>query len=231
MATDNVLNLPELFENILLQLPTRDLLFAQKVCKIWKLTIDASPSVQKALFFAAGTVNDVLYSSPNHKSTAQCLADGQSTNHHEKAPAQEYNAYIEFATHEGYALNPLLTTCRKVGPDLRSDFRDSPWYSDADPTGSWSRMFVTQPPGSTLARAETIRIDDEMEDGWYPIENHATQCGERFGELVKQHRVFVGAFQREQGIGAYAVVNGRPWLVDARVPGPSGDKDENEDGG
>ncbi|KAK4959817.1 hypothetical protein LTR10_002705 [Elasticomyces elasticus] len=48
---EQVLALPELLENILLQLPTRDILFAQKVCKEWQEAIVASPKIQEALFF------------------------------------------------------------------------------------------------------------------------------------------------------------------------------------
>ncbi|KAK4956728.1 hypothetical protein LTR10_006256 [Elasticomyces elasticus] len=58
MATHQVLLLPELLENILLRLHTRDLLFAQKVCKTWKEVIEDSPDIQKALFFKAGVATD-----------------------------------------------------------------------------------------------------------------------------------------------------------------------------
>ncbi|KAK3651605.1 mitochondrial 2-methylisocitrate lyase [Elasticomyces elasticus] len=60
MATQ-VLGLPELVEIILLGLPTRDLLFAQKVCKTFKDVIDRSKSIQKALFFLPGTADDVNF--------------------------------------------------------------------------------------------------------------------------------------------------------------------------
>ncbi|KAK3684611.1 hypothetical protein LTR37_020111 [Vermiconidia calcicola] len=45
----------ELVEAILSQLPMRDLLLAQRVCKHWKEVIDASSKLQKALFFQPAT--------------------------------------------------------------------------------------------------------------------------------------------------------------------------------
>ncbi|KAK3648586.1 hypothetical protein LTR56_007412 [Elasticomyces elasticus] len=61
-AAAQVLNLPELLETILLALPTRDLFFAQKVCKTFKGVMDGSKNIQKALFFLPGTANDVNFS-------------------------------------------------------------------------------------------------------------------------------------------------------------------------
>ncbi|KAK4963632.1 hypothetical protein LTR10_001261 [Elasticomyces elasticus] len=58
-AAAQVLGLPELLEAILVGLPTRDLLFAQKVCSFWKQTIESSKSIRKALFLVPGDVDDV----------------------------------------------------------------------------------------------------------------------------------------------------------------------------
>ncbi|KAK5736210.1 hypothetical protein LTR17_007550 [Elasticomyces elasticus] len=58
-AAQQVLNLPDLLEPILLSLPMRDLLFAQKVCKTWKAMIDDCSSLQKALFFIPGKFSDI----------------------------------------------------------------------------------------------------------------------------------------------------------------------------
>ncbi|KAK5714982.1 hypothetical protein LTR15_010398 [Elasticomyces elasticus] len=46
-----VLHLPELLEQIIIQLPTKDLLFSQKVCGTWKAVVDTSPHIQEALFY------------------------------------------------------------------------------------------------------------------------------------------------------------------------------------
>lgn len=50
-----VLSTTELLEMILLQLPLKDLLLAQRVSTKWKAVIDASPDLQKALFFQPAT--------------------------------------------------------------------------------------------------------------------------------------------------------------------------------
>ncbi|KAK5699477.1 hypothetical protein LTR97_005605 [Elasticomyces elasticus] len=62
-----VLDLPELLENILIQLPIRDLLFAQKVCKDWQQAIAASPKIQEALFFRQDRVNHGSSFNNGHK--------------------------------------------------------------------------------------------------------------------------------------------------------------------
>ena len=48
-----VFAIPELFETILLQLPVRDLLLAQRVSKEWQDMITTSVQIQQALFFKA----------------------------------------------------------------------------------------------------------------------------------------------------------------------------------
>lgn len=48
-----VLETAELLENILLHLPTRDLLLAQRTCRQWEKLIDGSIHCQRALFFVA----------------------------------------------------------------------------------------------------------------------------------------------------------------------------------
>lgn len=53
-----VFDVTELLEATLLELPSKDLLFAQKVCRRWKDVIDASTPIQKALFFKPGVATD-----------------------------------------------------------------------------------------------------------------------------------------------------------------------------
>ncbi|KAK3623061.1 hypothetical protein LTR56_021814 [Elasticomyces elasticus] len=233
MATNNVLDLPELLENILLQLPMRDLLFAQKVCKTWKLTIDTTLSIQKALFFAPGMVKDIAYIPPTHIPVPKWLGTPNSArrefSYSDRLAAQECQSYIKSAGIEGYALNPLLVSHN----DGEVDFRHGPWYIDAEPMGSWVRMFVTQPPGSTLAETQMKRNDATGNMRVPRFGFHSTKCGDRFGELVKQHRSFVGKVQRSGEIGTYRVVGGRPKLVDPRVfdPAEGEEDDEYEDEG
>ena len=50
MHTAQVFDTVELLESILVKLPTRDLLFAQRVCKRWQDTIQDSCVLRRALF-------------------------------------------------------------------------------------------------------------------------------------------------------------------------------------
>ncbi|KAM0722642.1 hypothetical protein Q7P37_002083 [Cladosporium fusiforme] len=51
-ATTRTFHLPEILEQILTNLPQRDLLLAQRVSRAFQDTITASPKLQRALFFA-----------------------------------------------------------------------------------------------------------------------------------------------------------------------------------
>ncbi|KAK4902923.1 hypothetical protein LTR27_000862 [Elasticomyces elasticus] len=53
-----VFAIPELLEEILLHLPFIDLLFSQRVCKIWHSVVSGSSKIQKALFLTPGTKED-----------------------------------------------------------------------------------------------------------------------------------------------------------------------------
>ncbi|TKA49460.1 hypothetical protein B0A54_00126 [Friedmanniomyces endolithicus] len=59
MAAAQVLHLPDLLEPILLQLPPRDLLFAQAVCRSWRHAITSSINTRRALFLEPGAAVDV----------------------------------------------------------------------------------------------------------------------------------------------------------------------------
>lgn len=52
-AASRVLALVEILENILLRLPTRDLLLSQRVSRLWNSVIATSPALQEALCFRA----------------------------------------------------------------------------------------------------------------------------------------------------------------------------------
>lgn len=78
-SATRVLAITELLEQILLELPMRDLLLAQRVDQFWKHTIDGSPRIQRALYFepvppsrpdglmhTTPTVNPLLHGPPAH---------------------------------------------------------------------------------------------------------------------------------------------------------------------
>lgn len=56
--TSKVFSVPELFTHILLELPMRDLLLAQRVCREWKDAITNSAVLQRALFFLPDIDNE-----------------------------------------------------------------------------------------------------------------------------------------------------------------------------
>ena len=61
LAREKALQTPELLEHILFQLPTKDLLLAQRVCKFWQANIKASKKIQQALFFRPADGGPVEY--------------------------------------------------------------------------------------------------------------------------------------------------------------------------
>ncbi|KAK5709529.1 hypothetical protein LTR17_019683 [Elasticomyces elasticus] len=153
MAANRVLMLPELLEIILLDLPTRDLLFAQKVCRTWKQVIDTTKSIQKALYLMPGTTSDVhVDAAHQHLITS--------------TPAT--------------AMNPLLVTTKLAGHSqlyLRQE------VMGAAPDASCRSMYLMQTPREILAcmavtyfgvcygeqvlmhpthRAVTVRREDRM---------------------------------------------------------------------
>ncbi|KAK5726350.1 hypothetical protein LTR17_012781 [Elasticomyces elasticus] len=131
MAANKALQLPELVEPILLRLPTRDLLFAQKVCTTWKATIDTSHAIQKALFFMAGVIDDVDLNSNSQ------------------------SALLELDS-EHVAINALLINTSVVG---RKDPFLLALQKPNTTSGSCSRMFLTQPPVTTRISFHIIASD------------------------------------------------------------------------
>ncbi|KAK5677258.1 hypothetical protein LTS10_010447 [Elasticomyces elasticus] len=119
------LAIPELLENILLRLHTRDLLFAQKVCKTWKQVMENSPNIQRALFFKPGTIDDRNSTSDVHK----------------LFPYRAEAAKV--------APNTLLVICNDRGLFLRPGLLEV-----GSETSSCNRMYATQPPMQVEAEVE-----------------------------------------------------------------------------
>ncbi|KAK5710221.1 hypothetical protein LTR17_019056 [Elasticomyces elasticus] len=120
---------PELVEIILLQLPMKDLLLSQRVCKTWKAVVESSPGIQNALFFTAG----------NQQTTV--AADRPKTNAYIGYPCICYTCT---KTQTSKTLNPLLFTSirddgRVTGLELLVD-------KDLHAQASCRRMLLSQPP-------------------------------------------------------------------------------------
>ncbi|KAK4961479.1 hypothetical protein LTR10_001969 [Elasticomyces elasticus] len=201
-AQRNVLDLPELLENISLNLPIRDLLSTQKSCKQWKATVKSSVRIQRALFFIPGTAEDINYVSPNHTASTKWMAT-------DTQPGQFCPRSVIHCVNVkqlAYALNPLLTTYEVEG-EQRYTLRPEFWRSkDTDLAGSWSRMYLTQPPAAVSSRAwlEASLIPLPHKFLWNPpqmmhaVKMEAVVPAEKFGTLVGSCYDEVEGFREEQ---------------------------------
>lgn len=58
------LEIPELIEAILLELPNQDLLLDQRVCQLWRDTITSSPTIQEKLFYKPLSISTISPDNP-----------------------------------------------------------------------------------------------------------------------------------------------------------------------
>ncbi|KAI7509240.1 hypothetical protein KC347_g5410 [Hortaea werneckii] len=90
-----VFGIPELAEAILLNLPMKDLLFAQLICKDIKNLIDGSTRIQRALFFLPGEATSAHFGSKHMSAPFNWLHEGKD---------------LGFPSEGGVNVNPLI--CR-----------------------------------------------------------------------------------------------------------------------
>ncbi|KAK5737488.1 hypothetical protein LTR17_006716 [Elasticomyces elasticus] len=62
------LDIPELLEKILMNLPLRNILFSQRVCQTWQMAIRQSPNIQKVLFLRVGSTTTTAWHVGDHSS-------------------------------------------------------------------------------------------------------------------------------------------------------------------
>lgn len=124
-----VLAIYELLELILINLPMRDLLRSQRVCRTWHSAIQTSPTIQQALFF-----------SPKRRKHPVCP----------ERETWEANQLLQVEFPPWFQLAYIKS--RWDWPMARS-FNDLPWARDEKrceafmrPDASWRRMLLTQPP-------------------------------------------------------------------------------------
>jgi hypothetical protein len=91
MAAQQVFDITELLEAILLELPIKDLLFAQKICRRFKAVIEDSTSLQKALFFQPGQIDDAAIDAKHHhfRSSTEAFAVNPLLSYRDR-PAQSF---------------------------------------------------------------------------------------------------------------------------------------------
>ncbi|KAK5731219.1 hypothetical protein LTR15_001158 [Elasticomyces elasticus] len=165
MAAQQGLDLPELLESILLILPMRDLLLAQRVSKTFQQVIVSSPHVQRALFFAPGKAADVnlLLAQDMHNHLGDCVA------------------------------NPLLfrhTRPSGWARDLILRLEAEELYDSVEVQPSFMRMLLVQPPLPTEIVYWAVGGDHDYQvkfrDGLPSERTLITLDGERLGALVKR---------------------------------------------
>lgn len=117
----------ELLEKILLCLPMVDLLRSQSICKGWKSLIQDSINIQRALFFASEPQSEL--------ETADRKENPLLYN---RFPAWKFAGENELGDRI-FRFTPL--SVYRNGPDR---------MHVANPTSSWRRMLLTQPPYKCL---------------------------------------------------------------------------------
>ena len=152
MAQVNVLDTTELLEAILCRLPCKDLLFAQKVCRSWRATINGSVKLQKALFLA-GTHLPLA----DTGSSSEFDEDGFHINalEHFAFVAGPSSTGLEICkvgeNFESVLLNPMIQQLckqeRQAGTSAIAIFcYDGEDQRSSGPRSSWKKMLLTQPP-------------------------------------------------------------------------------------
>ncbi|KAK4547578.1 hypothetical protein LTR36_000535 [Oleoguttula mirabilis] len=120
---DKLFAVPELLEGVLRALPTKDLLFAQQVCKHWQAVINTSARLQKALFLRPGVAADTC------------------------ADAELIDTRDSDVPPGGVAMNPLLCDFLALEDgDETFEVKRSRLAKLRYGLGSGSKMQLTQPP-------------------------------------------------------------------------------------
>ncbi|KAK3632724.1 hypothetical protein LTR56_016194 [Elasticomyces elasticus] len=177
----HALAVPELLENILLRLHTRDLLFAQKVCKAWKEVMEASPNLQRALFFKPGTCDGA------HDDT------------------RIYQAPTRCRHVTGVAPNPLM--CFQYKHSTNDSILEEDMLNAHKEASCW-RMYITQPPMQIKARFNMWQSrKGKFWNTAVEIESAKGNCGdliERYWDAV-QHNQGLGlkCMHRPRGMLCY----------------------------
>ena len=181
---DSVFAVPELLECVLLQLPTRNLLHAQKVCKQWRHVITTSPSIQKALFLRAGTTSDV---------TGAVARDLDIINITTVSVTPNPLILSSF-------IPGLLTLQRKV---LAQDAATHGMYFSQPPAKMWTSF-----PMYKVHRSSSLSYNGRYRDDVEHSETiYAYASGLTFGELVASYRDKMRELEKD---GWREVTDGNP---------------------
>lgn len=151
-ASDQVLALPEILENILLYLPMGDVLLnAQRVARCWKDTINCSTKLQQALFLIPLT--------PETNSLSFRAWRSHNAHFDFRDPDTEADATVEWFQHAEIAVNPMFPHLGRLSRAVWASSRIEPKYTHKEAT--WRRMLITQPPVAfSMDRSSVVSFQD-----------------------------------------------------------------------
>lgn len=233
-------SVPELVEHVLLQLPLRDILIAQRVNKVWKAIITNSPSIQKALFFRP--VEDIQLSLVETRdikaapcaSRAECDYEYDNV-HSVPSPGGITRWGVDIADERGYCivLNPILgvetpwsqryfVENKVLG--VENKFRSDKAYRR--PEASWRKMLFAQRPLKEAIVYHSIGFH------WHLAKAQDGSKGLTVGDVHNSARAFGGTLRTIWGEDGFApgVPDYRPGaFVLAKLRQAPGKVDEDTD--
>ncbi|KAK5738584.1 hypothetical protein LTR17_005920 [Elasticomyces elasticus] len=156
---------PELLEMILLYLPMRDLLLAERVCKEWQGNMQNSPNIQRALFFRPASSGVVSYIDWRLDDEGWYLQDIPLLSlglplrgpKHDQIPTQYIAHWGKSRTDAGQwrvCYNTLLANvfpCLAGKSVLLTSMLENLPEAAAREDASWRKMYFTQPPVHVMA--------------------------------------------------------------------------------
>lgn len=153
-AATRVFGIPELAEMILLHLPMRDLLLAQRVCSHWRTSIEGSPKIQRALFFTPSDKRKAcpgISSSGGSACSIRHVVPYTTQEHHYKNPLLlDYTRYqLPFIHRAGsgkrrmfVSFSPITPSSRSPQDSYKAEPRHSPRASRYLPSPSQDQLTV-----------------------------------------------------------------------------------------
>jgi len=135
---------PELMEMILLQLPTIDLLHAQRVNQFAHSLVSSSPKLQRALFLLAEPTSDRLQKFEGRQIIGRPVANPLFGRCLE---------YLGFHSNHRQSIFSLCNSTNTKCPGTLITFPNpASRQHNTDADGSWRRMYLTQPPTAITVR-------------------------------------------------------------------------------
>lgn len=173
MALVAFLDVTELVEHTLFQLPVKDMLLAQRVSKAWHTTITSSPDIQRALFCRPS--EDILLKFKD------CLNRGLACLNRFSCPDDYDDTPNSGLEEEMYTNRWVITTGEewkyepKINPFIGCrgffDFLHDVNTSLHRPEASWRKMLLTQPP------IHNILVDHGLARHWHILRAKAGSDG------------------------------------------------------